>query len=216
FTDQVLEQTGLLGMIGKAERGPAALEAIRKHQSVYLMAVGGSAYQVSKAIRAAKVVGFEDLGMEAIYALEVKDMPVTAAVDSQGVSVYETGPREWQARIGKIPVVVVSSGSHAGPVAACWCGNRVFDEYGRSGRPLSRGDAISMLKRLVEGAGFEIHFSLTGGVLRAQIEGLHDSFEISLAYWKEISEERRRCGAQRLLVIENLVEDGRPDELLEL
>ncbi|MCX7555580.1 hypothetical protein OS187_01835 [Xanthomonadaceae bacterium JHOS43] len=73
-----------------------------------------------------------------------------------------------------------------------------------------------MLKRLVEGAGFEIHFSLTGGVLRAQIEGLHDSFEISLAYWKEISEERRRCGAQRLLVIENLVEDGRPDELLEL
>ena len=107
FIDQVLEQTGLLGMIGKAERGPAALEAIRKHQSVYLMAVGGSAYLVSKAIRAARVVGFEDLGMEAIYEFEVKDMPVTVAVDSQGMSVHETGPRQWQARIGKIPVVVV-------------------------------------------------------------------------------------------------------------
>ncbi|MFA5684126.1 MAG: fumarate hydratase [Lysobacteraceae bacterium] len=106
FTEQVLSETGLLGMIGKAERGPAALEAIRKHQSVYLMAVGGSAYLVSKAIRAARVVGFEDLGMEAIYEFEVKDMPVTVAVDSQGVSVHETGPREWQARIGKIPVVV--------------------------------------------------------------------------------------------------------------
>ena len=107
FTEQVLSETGLLGMIGKAERGPAALEAIRKHKSVYLMAVGGSAYLVSKAIRAAKVVGFEDLGMEAIYEFEVKDMPVTVAVDSQGVSVHETGPRQWQARIGKIPVVVV-------------------------------------------------------------------------------------------------------------
>ena len=107
FTEQVLSETGLLGMIGKAERGPAALEAIRKHQSVYLMAVGGSAYLVSKAIRAARVVGFEDLGMEAIYEFEVKDMPVTVAVDSQGVSVHETGPRQWQARIGKIPVVVV-------------------------------------------------------------------------------------------------------------
>jgi fumarate hydratase class I len=108
FTEQILAQTGLLGMIGKAERGPAALEAIRKHQSVYLMAVGGSAYLVSKAIKAARVVGFADLGMEAIYEFEVKDMPVTVAVDSQGTSVHQTGPREWQARIGKIPLAVLT------------------------------------------------------------------------------------------------------------
>jgi len=106
FTEQVLAQTGLLGMVGKAERGPAAIEAIRKHRSVYLMAVGGAAYLVSKAIRAARVVGFEDLGMEAIYEFEVRDMPVTVAVDSGGVSVHETGPREWKARIAGIPVVV--------------------------------------------------------------------------------------------------------------
>ena len=83
FTEQVLAQTGLLGMVGKAERGPAAIEAIRKHRSVYLMAVGGAAYLVSKAIKAARVVGFADLGMEAIYEFEVQDMPVTVAVDSQ-------------------------------------------------------------------------------------------------------------------------------------
>lgn len=106
FTEQVLAQTGLLGMVGKAERGPAAIEAIRKHKSAYLMAVGGSAYLVSKAIKAAKVVGFADLGMEAIYEFTVQDMPVTVAVDSTGESVHKTGPREWQARIGKIPVVV--------------------------------------------------------------------------------------------------------------
>jgi len=106
FTEQVLAQTGLLGMVGKAERGPAAIAAIRKHRSVYLMAVGGAAYLVSKAIRAARVVGFEDLGMEAIYEFEVRDMPVTVAVDSGGVSVHETGPKEWQARIAGIPVVV--------------------------------------------------------------------------------------------------------------
>ena len=109
FTEQVLAQTGLLGMIGKAERGPAALEAIRRHRSVYLMAVGGSAYLVSKAIKAARVVGFADLGMEAIYEFEVRDMPVTVAVDSSGTSVHETGPREWQARIAgarEIPVIV--------------------------------------------------------------------------------------------------------------
>jgi fumarate hydratase, class I len=106
FTEQVLEQTGLMGMVGKAERGPVAIEAIRKHQSAYLMAVGGAAYLVSKAIKAAKVVGFADLGMEAIYEFEVQDMPVTVAVDSQGTSVHNTGPKEWQARIGKIPVVV--------------------------------------------------------------------------------------------------------------
>lgn len=106
FTEQVLAQTGLLGMIGKAERGPAAIEAIRRHKSAYLMAVGGAAYLVSKAIKAARVVAFEDLGMEAIYEFEVKDMPVTVAVDSTGESVHQTGPRQWQARIGKIPVVV--------------------------------------------------------------------------------------------------------------
>ena len=106
FTEQVLAQTGLMGMVGKAERGPAAIEAIRKHKSAYLMAVGGSAYLVSKAIKAARVVGFADLGMEAIYEFEVRDMPVTVAVDAQGTSVHQTGPKEWQARIGKIPVVV--------------------------------------------------------------------------------------------------------------
>ncbi|MBI4987771.1 MAG: fumarate hydratase [Rhodocyclales bacterium] len=104
FTRQMLEQTGLLGMVGKAERGPAAIEAIRDNKAVYLMAVGGAAYLVSKAIRAARVAAFADLGMEAIYEFEVKDMPVTVAVDSKGTSVHQTGPREWQARIGKIPV----------------------------------------------------------------------------------------------------------------
>ena len=106
FTEQVLAQTGLLGMVGKAERGPVAIEAIRKHQSVYLMAVGGAAYLVSKAIKASRVVGFADLGMEAIYEFTVLDMPVTVAVDSAGSSVHQTGPKEWQARIGKIPVVM--------------------------------------------------------------------------------------------------------------
>jgi len=106
FTEQMLSETGLLGMVGKAERGPLAIEAIRKHRSVYLMAVGGAAYLVSKAIKSARVVAFEDLGMEAIYEFEVVDMPVTVAVDSAGTSVHVTGPREWRARIGKIPVVV--------------------------------------------------------------------------------------------------------------
>jgi fumarate hydratase class I len=106
FTDRILGATGLAGMIGKAERGPAAIEAIRRHRSVYLMAVGGAAYLVSKAIRAARVVGFADLGMEAIYEFDVRDMPVTVAVDSNGTSVHQTGPREWQAKIGKIPVTV--------------------------------------------------------------------------------------------------------------
>jgi len=107
FTEQVLAETGLLGMVGKAERGPAAIEAIKKHQSVYLMAVGGAAYLVSKAIKASRVVGFADLGMEAIYEFTVQDMPVTVAVDSLGSSVHQTGPKEWQAKIGRIPVAVV-------------------------------------------------------------------------------------------------------------
>ncbi len=104
FTRQMLEQTGLLGMVGKAERGPAAIEAIRDNRAVYLMAVGGAAYLVSKAIRAARVVAFADLGMEAVYEFEVKDMPVTVAVDTRGAAVHLTGPLEWQTRIGKIPV----------------------------------------------------------------------------------------------------------------
>jgi len=104
FTETMLARTGLIAMIGKAERGPVAIEAIRRHGAAYLMAVGGAAYLVSKSIRAAKVVGFADLGMEAIYEFEVRDMPVTVAVDARGTSVHETGPREWQAKIGKIPV----------------------------------------------------------------------------------------------------------------
>jgi len=104
FTEMMLSQTGLIAMIGKAERGPVAIEAIRKHKSAYLMAVGGAAYLVAKAIKGAKVVGFNDLGMEAIYEFDVKDMPVTVAVSANGTSVHQTGPQEWQARIGKIPV----------------------------------------------------------------------------------------------------------------
>ncbi len=99
FTRQMLEQTGLLGMVGKAERGPAAIEAIRDNQAVYLMAVGGAAYLVSKAIKSSRVLAFEDLGMEAIYEFDVKDMPVTVAVDTKGTSVHTTGPAEWKARI---------------------------------------------------------------------------------------------------------------------
>ena len=99
FTDFILEQTGLLGMIGKAERGPTGVEAIKKHGAVYLMAVGGAAYLVSKAITSAKVLAFPELGMEAIYEFEVKDMPVSVAVDAKGTSVHETGPKIWQAKI---------------------------------------------------------------------------------------------------------------------
>lgn len=99
FTRTVLEETGLLGMIGKAERGPMAIDAIRDNEAVYLMAVGGAAYLVSQAIKGAEVVGFADLGMEAIYEFDVVDMPVTVAVDSRGSSVHITGPQEWKARI---------------------------------------------------------------------------------------------------------------------
>src|SRR5574343_179674 len=106
FTRMMLEQTGLISMIGKSERGPVAISAIKDNKSAYLMAVGGAAYLVAKAIKSAKVVGFADLGMEAIYEFDVENMPVTVAVDSSGVSVHETGPKEWQAKIGKIPVVV--------------------------------------------------------------------------------------------------------------
>lgn len=104
FTRTILEQTGLLGMIGKSERGPAAVEAIQDNRSVYLMAVGGAAYLVSKAIRKAEVMAFPELGMEAIYAFEVVDMPVTVAVDTGGESIHAAAPKVWQAKIGKIPV----------------------------------------------------------------------------------------------------------------
>jgi fumarate hydratase class I len=106
FTDMMLASTGLIAMIGKGERGPVAVEAIRRHKAAYLMAVGGAAYLVSKAVRSARVLAFAELGMEAIYEFEVKDMPVTVAVDASGTSVHDTGPREWQQRIGKIPVAV--------------------------------------------------------------------------------------------------------------
>jgi fumarate hydratase class I len=99
FTDMMLAKTGLIAMVGKAERGPVAIEAIKNHKSAYLMAVGGAAYLVSKAIKAAKVVGFADLGMEAIYEFDVVDMPVTVAVDAGGTSAHITGPEQWQKRI---------------------------------------------------------------------------------------------------------------------
>jgi fumarate hydratase class I len=105
FTEPLLARTGLLGMIGKAERGPQTVATIARYGAVYLIATGGAAYLVSKAIRAARVLAFAELGMEAVYEFEVEDMPVTVAVDAHGNSIHESGPREWRMRIGKIPVV---------------------------------------------------------------------------------------------------------------
>lgn len=102
FTDMMLGDAGLIGMVGKAERGLATIESIKKHGAVYLMAVGGAAFLVSKAIRSSRMVAFEDLGMEAIREFVVEDMPVTVAVDSQGTSVHQTGPAEWKVKIGKL------------------------------------------------------------------------------------------------------------------
>ena len=102
FTDMMLGETGLIGMIGKSERGPKTVESIKQHQAVYLMAVGGAAYLVAKAIKKARVVAFADLGMEAIYEFEVEDMPVTVAVDSQGNNIHETGPAYWSAKIAEL------------------------------------------------------------------------------------------------------------------
>jgi len=99
FTEMMLSQTGLLGMVGKAERGDQPIAAIAKHKSIYLTAVGGAAYLVSKAIKKAEVLAFADLGMEAIYEFTVQDMPVTVAVDCKGVSVHNTGPALWKANI---------------------------------------------------------------------------------------------------------------------
>lgn len=109
FTDTMLARTGLAGMIGKAERGPQAIEAIQSHGSVYLIAVGGAAYLVSRAIKSARVVAFEDLGMEAIYEFEVEDMPVTVAVDSTGASVHTEGPRSWKEKIASFPVKFIQA-----------------------------------------------------------------------------------------------------------
>ena len=102
FTDFMLEKVGIAGMVGKAERGQATIDAIKKHKAVYLMAVGGAACLISKSIRQAKVVGFADLGMEAIYEFEVEDMPVTVAVDSAGTSAHQTGPKEWKVKIAEM------------------------------------------------------------------------------------------------------------------
>lgn len=104
FTDMMLEKTGLLGMIGKAERGPSAIEAIKKHRSVYLIAVGGAAYLVAKAIKSSRVIAFDELGMESIREFYVEEMPVTVAVDSHGDSVHQTGPAEWRQRIADITI----------------------------------------------------------------------------------------------------------------
>ena len=109
FTETMLAKTGLIGMIGKAERGPAAIEAIRKHKAAYLMAVGGAAYLVAKAIRKSRVVAFEDLGMEAIYEFEVRDMPVTVAVDANGTAVHSTGPAEWSKKIVELKLPVTAA-----------------------------------------------------------------------------------------------------------
>ena len=105
YTRQMLEQTGLLGMVGKAERGPVAIQAIKDNKAVYLMAVGGAAYLVAKAIKKSTTLAFADLGMEAIYEFEVEDMPVTVAVDSNGTAVHETGPREWKERIAELAIL---------------------------------------------------------------------------------------------------------------
>ena len=105
FTEMMLAKTGLIAMIGKAERGPTGVEAIRKHHAAYLMAIGGAAYLVSKAIRSTRCVAFEDLGMEAIYEFAVEEMPVTVAVDSSGANVHESGPAEWRERIRSLPVI---------------------------------------------------------------------------------------------------------------
>jgi fumarate hydratase, class I len=109
FTDTMLGKTGLIAMVGKAERGPAAIESIRKHKAAYLMAVGGAAYLVSKAIRKSRVLAFEDLGMEAIYEFEVKEMPVTVAVDASGTSVHTTGPAEWSKKIVELKIPVTAA-----------------------------------------------------------------------------------------------------------
>jgi fumarate hydratase class I len=107
YTEMMLGELGLLGMVGKAERGDATIDSIAKHQSVYLTAVGGAAYLVSKAIKKAEVLAFADLGMEAIYEFTVQDMPVTVAVDAQGQSVHSSGPSEWKQKIAEGKTIAI-------------------------------------------------------------------------------------------------------------
>jgi fumarate hydratase class I len=109
FTDAMLGKTGLVAMIGKGERGPAAIESIRRHKAAYLIAIGGAAYLVAKAIRKSRVLAFQDLGMEAIYEFEVQDMPVTVAVDANGTSVHTTGPAEWSKKIVELKLPVTEA-----------------------------------------------------------------------------------------------------------
>ncbi|KGM05783.1 Fumarate hydratase class I, aerobic [Methylophaga thiooxydans] len=104
FTDMMLSETGLLGMIGKAERGQATVESIKQHRSIYLIAIGGAAYLVSKAIKSSRIIAFEELGMEAIREFYVENMPVTVAVDSQGQSVHESGPKEWRIKLAALTI----------------------------------------------------------------------------------------------------------------
>jgi fumarate hydratase class I len=105
FTDMMLgDQVGVIGMVGKAERGPATVESIKKHRAVYLIATGGAAYLVSRAIKGARVIAFEELGMEAIHEFELEDMPVTVAVDSEGNSIHLTGPQEFRVKIEELSV----------------------------------------------------------------------------------------------------------------
>jgi fumarate hydratase class I len=106
FVETMLGKTGLIAMVGKGERGPVAIEAIRKHKAASLIAVGGAAYLVAKAIRKSRVLAFEDLGMEAIYEFEVQEMPVTVAVDSQGTSVHQSGPEDWKRKIVELKIPV--------------------------------------------------------------------------------------------------------------
>ena len=158
FTEMMLEKTGLIAMVGKAERGPAGIEAIRKHRAAYLMAVGGAAYLVSKAIKASRVVAFEDLGMEAIYEFTVEDMPVTVAVDANGTSVHQTGPAEWSQKIagrkfGPRPLIsrltTVPSPANRGPTLAPlretsssrWCRARARSRCAASRPSSARGNA---------------------------------------------------------------------------
>jgi fumarate hydratase class I len=106
FTETMLGKAGLLAMVGKAERGPATVQSIAKHRSAYLIAVGGAAFLVSNAIRASRIVAFAELGMEAVYEFDVKDMPVTVAVSSQGESVHDLGPKRWAGKFAGIAVAV--------------------------------------------------------------------------------------------------------------
>ena len=128
FTRKVLEHTGLFGMIGKADRGPTAIEAIKDNKATYLMAVGGAAYLVSKAVREAEVVAFADLGMEAIYKFVVEDMPVSVAVDVNGTSIHAVAPKIWQAKIGKIPVIDAAAGNQEKHRIRCFLCLLIFFE----------------------------------------------------------------------------------------